>query len=100
MAHDATDKIFEEMWEANGRPPVMLVDVRPITPAMVLVTNHEIAEQVSKPTKMFPLSTTKSPTWTHMCPVIGNTSILGKEVRDMILQRNMENRSPLLIPNP
>lgn len=74
------DKTFEEMWEAKGKPPVMFVDLRPLTPPMRLVTTYDIAEQVSRPSKLFPLSPTKSPTWTFMAPIIGMTSILGKEV--------------------
>ncbi|KAI9167750.1 putative sterigmatocystin biosynthesis P450 monooxygenase stcS [Paramyrothecium foliicola] len=58
------DRIFEEMWIALERPPVMLVDLRPITLPMVLIPSHDIAEQISKPTKLYPLR---------------NTSILGKE---------------------
>lgn len=75
------DKIFEEMWVFMGRPPVMLVDLRPVNPPMVLVPSHSIAEQISKPSTLFPLSIPKSPTWTHMIPLIGETSILGREVR-------------------
>ncbi|KAI1253885.1 hypothetical protein MGN70_004280 [Eutypa lata] len=60
----------------------MLVDLRPVNPPMVLVSDHSIAEQISKPSKLFPLSTPKSPTWTHMIPIIGTTSILGKEGHD------------------
>ncbi|KAF3006162.1 hypothetical protein E8E14_008051 [Neopestalotiopsis sp. 37M] len=73
------DKIFEEMWTTLGRPPVMLADLRPVSDPMLLVTNHSIAEQISKPTQQLPFSTPKSPTWTHMIPIIGSTSILGKE---------------------
>ncbi|KAK4209721.1 cytochrome P450 [Rhypophila decipiens] len=73
------DKIFEEMWEAKGKPPIMFVDLRPVSAPMLLVTTHEVAEQVSRPSKLFPLSPTKSPTWTHMAPIIGMTSILAKE---------------------
>jgi len=76
----APDKIFEEMWEAKGKPPIMFVDLRPLTPPMLLVATHEIAEQVSRPSKLFPLSPTKPPTWTFMAPLIGMTSILAKEV--------------------
>ncbi|KAH8879322.1 cytochrome P450 [Thozetella sp. PMI_491] len=76
------DAIFEEMWIAKGRPPVMLVDMRPIAPPMLLVPTHEIAEQVSRPTRLHPLSTTKSPTWTHMIPIIGKSSLLGREGLD------------------
>lgn len=74
------DKIFEEMWISIGRPPVMFVDFRPVNPPLVLVPSHSIAEQISKQSSLFPLSTPKSPTWTHMIPMIGETSILGKEV--------------------
>ncbi|KAI0404661.1 cytochrome P450 [Xylaria palmicola] len=76
------DKIFEEMWMSMGRPPLMLVDLRPVNAPMVLVPSHDIAEQISKPTQLLPLSTTKSPTWTHMIPIIGESSILGKEGAD------------------
>ncbi|KAI1346032.1 cytochrome P450 [Xylaria sp. FL0043] len=76
------DKIFEEMWVSIGRPPLMLVDLRPVTAPMVLVPYHDIAEQISKPTQLYPYSTTKSPTWTHMIPIIGESSILGKEGSD------------------
>ncbi|KAI1132888.1 cytochrome P450 [Nemania abortiva] len=76
------DKVFEEMWMSLGRPPLMLVDLRPVTAPMVLVPTHDIAEQLSKPTQLFPLSTPKSPTWTHMIPIIGESSILGKEGAD------------------
>lgn len=58
----------------------MLVDLRPIVPPMVLVPSHSMAEQIAKQSNLFPLSTPKSPTWTHMIPMIGETSILGKEV--------------------
>jgi hypothetical protein len=64
-----------------GRPPVMLTDLRPVNPPMLLITSHSIAEQISRPSQQFPFSTPKSPTWTHMIPIIGHTSILGKEVR-------------------
>ncbi|KAI0024888.1 cytochrome P450 [Xylariomycetidae sp. FL0641] len=76
------DKIFEEMWISIGRPPVMLVDMRPVSPPMLLIPSHDLAEQVAKPSKLFPLSTPKSPTWTHMIPIVGETSILGKEGQD------------------
>lgn len=76
------DKIFEEMWISLGRPPVMLVDLRPIVPPMVLVSSHSMAEQISKQSSLFPLSTPKSPTWRHMIPIIGETSIIGQEGQD------------------
>ncbi|KAI1421980.1 cytochrome P450 [Xylaria sp. FL1777] len=77
-----TDKVFEEMWISLGRPPLMLVDLRPINPPVLIVPTHDIAEQISKPTQLFPLSTPKSPTYMHMIPMIGESSILGKEGDD------------------
>ena len=68
------------MWIAKGRPPVMLLDLRPVNPPMVLVPTHDIAEQMTKPSTLFPFSTPKSPTWTQMIPLVGESSILGKEV--------------------
>jgi len=88
------DKIFEEMWEALGKPPVMAVDLRPVGYPLLLVTSHEIAEQVSRPSKLYPLSTPKSPTWTHMAPIIGMTSILGKEVSPV---QFWETNEPVLL---
>ncbi|KAK3689685.1 cytochrome P450 [Podospora appendiculata] len=88
------DKIFEEMWIAIGRPPVMFVDLRPLTPPMLLVSTHEVAEQVSKPSKRFPLSPTKSPTLTFMAPIIGMTSIIGKEHLWTLLPLILEKTIP------
>lgn len=48
---------------------------------MLLITSHSIAEHISRPSQQFPFSPPKSPTWTHMIPIIGQNSILGKEVR-------------------
>jgi hypothetical protein len=75
------------MWESMGKPPMMLVDLRPVNQPMVLLPTYDMAEQVSKPTKLYPLSTPKSPTWHHMVPIIGWTSILGQEVSERQLGR-------------
>jgi hypothetical protein len=69
------------MLSSIGRPPLMFVDLRPINPPLVLIASHDIAEQMSKPSKIYPLSPPKSPTWKHMMPIIGSTSILGVDVR-------------------
>ncbi|KAI0474743.1 cytochrome P450 [Xylaria cf. heliscus] len=54
------DVIFSEMHEALGRPPLMFIDFRPVNRPLVLVANHEIAEQVSKASSLFPTSLPKS----------------------------------------
>ncbi|KFA48316.1 hypothetical protein S40293_04497 [Stachybotrys chartarum IBT 40293] len=76
------DAVFEEMWEAKGRPAVIFFDMRPIAPPLLLITHHEVAEQISKPTKLHPWTTTKSPTFNQLIPLAGHTSILAKEGQD------------------
>ncbi|KAI1440775.1 cytochrome P450 [Annulohypoxylon stygium] len=73
------DQIFEEMWASIGCPPIMFVDFRPIIPPMAIVSNHDIAEQITKSSKYFPVSTPKSPTMAHLLPLLGPASILTKE---------------------
>ncbi|KAI1264041.1 cytochrome P450 [Xylariaceae sp. FL1019] len=69
------DMIFADMHQALGRPPLMLVDLRPVNRPMVLVTNHEIAEQVSKASTLFPTSVPKSDL-RYLEHITGATSIL------------------------
>ncbi|KAI1091595.1 cytochrome P450 [Rostrohypoxylon terebratum] len=73
------DQIFEEMWASIGRPPIMLVDFWPIIPPMAIISNHDIAEQITKSSKSFPVSTPKSPTMANLLPLLGPASILTKE---------------------
>lgn len=70
------DMVFSSIFRALGKPPVMLFDLRPVTYPMVVVTSHEVAEQVSKPTKAFPWSLPKSPTINTIESLIGQKSIL------------------------
>lgn len=58
-----------------GRPPLVLVDLRPMSRPLVLVGNHEIAEQISKATKLYPTSAPKNDL-AYMEPIIGPKSIL------------------------
>lgn len=67
------------MWASIGCPPIMFVDFRPIIPPMAIVSNHDIAEQITKSSKYFPVSTPKSPTMAHLLPLLGPASILTKE---------------------
>ncbi|KAI8954549.1 cytochrome P450 [Xylaria longipes] len=69
------DMIFLDMHEALGKPPLMFVDLRPVNRPMVLVTNHEIAEQVSKASALFPTSPPKS-SLKYLEHLTGPTSIL------------------------
>lgn len=67
--------MFEEMHDDLGRPPLMLVDLRPVNRPTVLVTNHEIAEQVSRASTLYPTSVPKT-YLDNLEPLLGPTSIL------------------------
>ncbi|ORY16215.1 cytochrome P450 52A12 [Clohesyomyces aquaticus] len=73
------DYIFEDMVKTAGRPDILLVDIRPVGYAMVIVNSHEVAEQIAKPTKTFPMSTPKSPTFSAFLRLVGPMSILSQE---------------------
>ncbi|KAH6652712.1 hypothetical protein BKA67DRAFT_299198 [Truncatella angustata] len=47
---------------------------------MALVPSPSIAEQISKPSELFPLNTPKFPTWVRMIPILGTRSSLGIQV--------------------
>ena len=69
------------MSESLGRPALMLVDLRPVGPPMIIVRSHKVAEQVAKSTKTFPHGLPKmSEVYSHMAHVTGQSSILGADV--------------------
>ncbi|KAH7303533.1 cytochrome P450 [Stachybotrys elegans] len=75
------DKIFAEMSDSIGSPPLMLVDLRPVNQPMVLVGTHDIAEQISRASDLLPTSAPKSPLG-YMMPLIGTKSIVAAEGDD------------------
>lgn len=75
----SVDMVFSEMRDTLGKPPLMLVDLRPITYPMLLISDLEVAEQVSKGTKAFPKSIPKSETEKHTAYLLGPTSILTEQ---------------------
>lgn len=68
------------MHEELGKPPIMLVDNWPIVPPMVIVASHEVAEQISRPSKDFQYSAPKSRSVDRIMNLIGPNSILFKQV--------------------
>ncbi|KAF9692338.1 hypothetical protein EKO04_009590 [Ascochyta lentis] len=56
------DYVLEELWNDNGRPEFMFLDFRPVQYPILLLTTHDLAEQVVRATKSHPYSVTKSPT--------------------------------------
>ncbi|KAK1982998.1 cytochrome P450 52A11 [Colletotrichum cereale] len=81
------DSAFGDMIESIGNPPIMLFDFRPaMHRPMVVIRSHEIAEQVSRQSKMWPYSTPKSDTMVYLTPLLGERSIImsqGSEWKDM-----------------
>ncbi|KAK4184333.1 putative sterigmatocystin biosynthesis P450 monooxygenase stcS [Podospora australis] len=77
------DHVLYDMQKDLGSPPIMLLDTRPIFQyPMVVISSHEVAEQVSKSSKLFPWSTPKSPTFSEFVHLIGPRSILTRESDD------------------
>ncbi|KAL1854832.1 hypothetical protein Daus18300_011348 [Diaporthe australafricana] len=54
------DMAMIAMSKALGRPPLMFVDMRPLNDPLVVVRDPEIADQLTKASKVFPTSPPKS----------------------------------------
>ncbi|TDZ32564.1 putative sterigmatocystin biosynthesis P450 monooxygenase stcS [Colletotrichum spinosum] len=70
------DPAFGDMCEAMGNPPVLLFDLRPVSRPILLIRSHDVAEQVSRQSKMWPYSTPKSDTMDYLKPLLGERSIV------------------------
>lgn len=68
---------MEDLWIEKGRPEFMYLDFRPVQYPLLLVTTHELAEQLTRTTKSHPYSITKSPTIQgEFGALVGKRSIL------------------------
>ncbi|KAK7913945.1 cytochrome P450 [Apiospora marii] len=54
------DMAIVAMSQALGRPPLMFVDLRPVSQPMAVVGDHDIADQLTRATPTFPTSPPKS----------------------------------------
>lgn len=70
-----------DMLEEIGNPPIMLLDLRPVSRPLLVIRSHEIAEQVSRQSKMWPYSAPKSDTMMYLTPLLGEKSIVMSQVR-------------------
>ncbi|KAH7317047.1 cytochrome P450 [Stachybotrys elegans] len=71
------DMAFAAMHKALGRPPVMLVDLRPVASPMLIVGSHDVAEQVSKASDRWPNGIPKTPAiWKQLEHLTGPRSII------------------------
>ncbi|KAI0203409.1 cytochrome P450 [Astrocystis sublimbata] len=74
------DVAIASMHEALGRPPAMLIDLRPISPPLLVIGSYEVAEQISKASSRFPHSPPKAPqTWEHLEHLTGPTSVASSQ---------------------
>ncbi|KAJ4339409.1 hypothetical protein N0V95_007787 [Ascochyta clinopodiicola] len=73
----AFDEMLYEQAEKLGFPPVLLVDWRPVEKFPILfILDHDVAEQVTRSSKMFPTSLPKHPAIQHLAPLVGARSLV------------------------
>lgn len=71
------DMAFAAMHQALGRPPVMLVDLRPVASPMLVIGSYEVAEQIMRSSDAWPHAPPKSPEiWKQLEYLTGPSSIL------------------------
>jgi hypothetical protein len=63
-----------------GKPPLFIVDLRPVSHPMCVIGDHNVAEQISKISKLFPFSPPKSFTAHWYRDLMGPLSIVLAEV--------------------
>ncbi|VUC21474.1 unnamed protein product [Clonostachys rosea] len=73
------DLVFDSINKALGSPPVMLVDMRPVSKPAAVITSHDLAEQVAKSSELFPRSLPKNPCIIDLVHLIGPNSIISAE---------------------
>lgn len=82
------DLAIVSMNRALGRPPLMFIDMRPINDPMVVVGDHEIADQLTKASKIFPTSPPKSSrSLERLLYLTGQTSIFSQHNEEWKLLR-------------
>lgn len=82
LLNHSLDIVLGKIFESLGNPPLIMLDIRPLNYAMAIIGNHEVAEQVSRASKIFPYSLPKSPTMTYIDPLVGHHSLVSIQVGD------------------
>ncbi|KAK2749486.1 cytochrome P450 52A11 [Colletotrichum kahawae] len=62
--------------EQAGNPPVLFIDFWPLNEPMLLIRNHDVAEQVSKQSQVWPYSLPKSASFKEYLPLVGEHSLI------------------------
>lgn len=85
----------------------MLLDLRPVGYPMLVICDHQVAEQLTKPSSRWNSSTPKSPTLGDIWHLTGQQSILTDEVKRQRITANASAATltahtggPLEIPAP
>lgn len=73
------DDLIRGLLPELGNPPVLLLDLRPITYPMLVICDHEVAEQISRPSAQWSWSTPKSKSLKDVWHLTGKHSILTSE---------------------
>jgi hypothetical protein len=74
------------MMKTSDSPQMLFLDLRPVNYPMVIVASHDIAEQISRVTKLNPESVPKSPTMQQgYRRLIGANSIISEGVNILFL---------------
>jgi cytochrome P450 len=76
FANLGPDHAFERMAASLDRPSIMFVDLWPVMFPFVVVTNHTVAEQISRATKQYPYSLPKSPSMRYLRPLTGPDALV------------------------
>lgn len=77
----AFDEMLYEQAEKLGFPPVLLVDWRPIEKFPILfILDNDVAEQVTKPSKLYRTSMPKHPSIQRLAPLVGARSLVTTDV--------------------
>lgn len=68
------------MYHGLGKPALFVVDLRPVSQPMCVICDHDVAEQISKSSKLFQYSAPKSHTSRSYSDMMGPLSIVLAEV--------------------
>lgn len=86
------DDVIRDYLPSVGSPPILFLDLRPIQYPMVVVCDHEMAEQITKTSTRWSVSSTpKSPTLGDIWHLTGKNSILTSEGDHWKAQRRQLN---------
>ncbi|ROW01200.1 hypothetical protein VSDG_02719 [Cytospora chrysosperma] len=85
------DDLIRGVCAEVGSPPILLFDIRPISYPLLAICDHEVAEQISKPSAQWWWSTPKSKTLKDIWHLTGKHSIITSEADHWRAQRRQLN---------